>query len=226
MLNIYELKMNQKSSNNEPFERLVSKVKQEVESLENRNGKKPTFEEYVDTLIDVGDISLTKLKEELRVLALAWSGAGFGVSNWKALFSELQDKSNSFNKESIKKEVKMNDNKFLNFISGLGLELDEEIVKGIRSIGVFKLLLGVGGFLLLRFLISYFGSEESVFTFYFYSSIGLILFLSWYVSQLKENTKMFSLFKYILLIVATVISIVFILILLYGILEYIYQLLF
>ncbi|MDB0600265.1 hypothetical protein PL373_03735 [Tenacibaculum maritimum] len=212
--------MNKKiEKDNEPFERLVSQVKQKVYSLEKKNGKKPTFEEYVESLIDEGTISTNRLREELRVLALAWKGARFGNTNWKKLFNELQNESLYANKNFTKKDTQMKKNKILIFIEGLGLELDEEIIKGIRSIGIVKLLVGISGFLLLRFLVSYFGSDDDVFTFYFYSAIGLILFLSWYISKLKDDSKMFSVFRSGILTLCTVVSVILILAIFYGVIQ-------
>lgn len=226
-------KRSEKPNDNEPFERLVDKVKQEVYSLEKKNGEKPTFEEYVETLIDEGAISTNRLREDIRALALAWRGAKLGDTYWKKLYNQIQNESVNTNKNFTKRDTQMEKNKILTFIEGLGLELDNEIVKGIRSIGVLKLLLGVIGFLLLRFLLSYFGSEDDVFTFYFFSAIGLIVFLSWYISELKESSKMLSIFRYGILIIVTVVSLILAFALVYGViqylieaLKYIYELLF
>jgi len=211
------------NNDNEPFVRLVDKIKQEVDSLEKSIGHKPTFSEYVESLIDVGAISTNKLKEDLRVLALGWSGAKLGKSNWRNLYNELQNQSLETDKKITKEDDKMEKNKILNFIEGLGIELDETIVKGIRNIGVLKLVIGISGFLLLRFLVSYFGSDDNVFTFYFYSAIGLVLFLSWYMSELKEGAKILSVLRFLGAILALVISLIVIVALLYGIIQYLIE---
>ena len=224
---------NEKPNDNQPFERLVDKVKQEVYSLEKKNGKKPTFDEYIEILIDEGGISPIRLREDMRAIALAWNGAKFGSANWRKIYSDLQKETSNADKNLTKEKTQMKNNKFINFIEGLGLEIDNEIIKGIRSIGIIKILLGVGGFLLLRFLVSYFGSEDSVFTFYFYSAIGLVLFLSWYMSELKQGAKLLSILRYGGAILALVISLLIVVGLVYGIIqyliqafEYLYQLLF
>lgn len=216
------------SEQDEPFKKLAEVVKIKVSAMEEREGIKPTFEDYIEEMIEEGVISVDNLEMHMRAHALAWSGARLGKSNWKELYNvmvvEISNADDNLNKDEIiltkgQDESTVKANKNLGLFTSLGLEVDEEIIKAIKNVGIIKLILGGVVFFLLRFLVSYFGSEDDVFKFYFYLGIGLLFFLSWYMSGLKGNSKIYLTLKYGAFILGTVVSIVLVLGLLYGIVE-------
>ncbi|MFB9055358.1 hypothetical protein ACFFU9_01270 [Mariniflexile ostreae] len=215
------------SKQDEPFLILIDKLKRTVSSMELRDGRKPTFEDYIDEMLNNGGISINNLQEQMRAHALAWSGAGLGKSDWKNLYKMMtvetvSTKLNDFindNRPLKKYEKSPIKSKTLEFFGSLGLEIDEEIIKVIKNVGIIKIILAVAGFFILRFLVSHFGSEDDFITFYLYLGIGLILFLSWYMSELKDTSKILSVLKYGALILTTVVALVFILALMYGVLD-------
>tara|TARA_R110002124_G_scaffold287024_1_gene469945 strand:- start:2060 stop:2443 length:384 start_codon:yes stop_codon:yes gene_type:complete len=113
----------------------------------------------------------------------------------------------------------MKANKIVDFFKTLGLEIDKEIIKAVKNVGIIKIILSVFGFFLLRYLVISFGSEESVFTFYCIIIISVLLFLVWYASELKEVSKIRFLIDYGGQILMTLVSFVIIVALLYGIIN-------
>lgn len=77
------------SFDNEPFNNLVNSVKARVSIIEKRDKVKPTFEEYIEDLIDNGDVPIENFRGHMRSIALAWSGAKLGKSNWRNLYKTL-----------------------------------------------------------------------------------------------------------------------------------------
>lgn len=98
------------SFENVSFNNLVNTVKDRVNKIEKRDGEKPNFEQYIEDLIDNGDVPMENLRGHMRALALAWSGAKLGKNNWRKLYnsffedtqSVLDRKDNSNFTESIK----------------------------------------------------------------------------------------------------------------------------
>lgn len=74
---------------NPSMNRAVESLKKRVKEMEATNGKKPTFEDYINDLIDNGDVDIENLKNHMRSLALIWAGAKLGKSNWVKLHAEM-----------------------------------------------------------------------------------------------------------------------------------------
>lgn len=95
---------------NAPFNNMVQTVKERVANMEKRDGEKPTFEDYIEDLIDNGNVSIENFRGHMRALALAWSGAKLGKTNWRKLYntmfedtqSILDRKANQNLEESVK----------------------------------------------------------------------------------------------------------------------------
>lgn len=77
------------SFENEAFNNLVNSVKDRVKAIETQQGEKPTFEQYIEDLIDNGEVPVENFRGHMRSLALAWSGAKLGKSNWRNLYNTL-----------------------------------------------------------------------------------------------------------------------------------------
>ena len=111
----------------------------------------------------------------------------------------------------------------MTFFKGLGIELDTEIAKGIKKIGIFKIIFGISGFFILRYLVSIFGSENDLFKFYFIFFIAILLFFVWIGGELKEVSKIRFLIGWGAQILMTLISLAIILTLLYGVITYVIE---
>lgn len=74
---------------NEPFNNLVKAIKDRVAAMEAKTGEKPTFEDYIEDLIDKGQVPIENFRGHMRALALGWSGAQLGKTNWKELYSTM-----------------------------------------------------------------------------------------------------------------------------------------
>jgi len=77
------------SFENQAFNNLVETVKNRVNLIEKRDKTKPSFKDYVEDLIDNGDVPIENFRGHMRALALAWSGAKLGKTNWRQLYNEL-----------------------------------------------------------------------------------------------------------------------------------------
>ena len=73
---------------NEPFQAMVDAVKTRVKEMEEENGEAPTFDDYVDEMLENGDVEADVMKGHMRALGLAWDGAQLGKSNWKKSYNE------------------------------------------------------------------------------------------------------------------------------------------
>ncbi len=113
----------------------------------------------------------------------------------------------------------MKANKIASFIKSLGLEIDGQIIKGIKSVGIIKIVLSISMFLTLRYLVKSFGSEEAVFTFYSTTVIAILLFFVWYASELKKVSKIKFLIDYGAQLLMLLISLVIVLAMLYWIIN-------
>ncbi|MCH3883497.1 hypothetical protein [Tenacibaculum aquimarinum] len=112
-------------------------------------------------------------------------------------------------------------NKILKFIKSLGLELDEEIIKGIRKVGMLKIILGIVVFFIIQNLVLSFGSEDDLFKFYSISILVLIIFLVLLSQELKAVSKIKFLIDCGGQILALLISLVFTVTLIYGIITWV-----
>ena len=117
----------------------------------------------------------------------------------------------------------MKKNRLVTFLKGLGIELDTEIAKSIKKTGVFKIIFGILGFFILRYLVSKFGSENDLFKFYFIFFILILLGFVWLGSELKEVSKIRFLIDWGGQILMTLISLIIILTLLYVLVTYIIE---
>ncbi|WP_298767341.1 hypothetical protein [uncultured Polaribacter sp.] len=112
-------------------------------------------------------------------------------------------------------------NKILKFIKSLGLEIDEEIIKVIRTVGILKIILGIVGFFIIQNLVSSFGSEDDLFKFYSISILVLIISLVLLSQELKAVSKIKFLIDSGGQILALLISLVFTVTLIYWIITWV-----
>lgn len=72
----------------DPFKALTAMIERRHEKLKKENGVNPTFEDFINDLINTGDIGTEDLKNHMRSLAIAWSGK-FGANNWTKLYESM-----------------------------------------------------------------------------------------------------------------------------------------
>lgn len=199
--------MNSKQEN--PFIKLAQEVKLKVDSMKLRDGTKPTFDDYIDEMLDVGIISINNLEKEIRTHALAWSGAKLGVSNWKNTINKIQkniEQSNTIMKSQItsnhnRKEDDSNVKKStilykaIRFTQSLFKEIDNEAVKLFKYVGILKIAL-IGVLILILWGLSSLIDQE----YGFFSVLILVslVALGLYIFQLNENSKIRRVTMYIL----------------------------
>lgn len=197
------------SKQDDPFIKLAQEVILTVASMENRDGIKPTFEDYVDEMLDAGIISINNLETEIRAHALAWSGAKLGVSNWKNTFNKIQKDIEDTN-TIMKNQIKSNHNckeddskvkkltisyKAIRFTQSLFKEIDNEVVKLFKHVGILKIVL-IGVLILILWGLSSLIDQE-------YGFISVLILvclvtLGLYILQLNENSKIRLVTMYIL----------------------------
>ena len=74
---------------NDGLNELAAKIKARVKAIEKRDGVAPTFEEYIEELIEKGGVDPNNLRGHMRGLALGWSAAQLGNSNWRAVYNDM-----------------------------------------------------------------------------------------------------------------------------------------
>jgi hypothetical protein len=160
----------------EIFLKLVEVTKIKVSEMEERDGKKPTFEDYVDEMIEEDVISMNNLESQMRAHALAWSGAKLGKSDWRNLFNEINN--NIVNANSVLttskdtvKEKKIEEKKHKNiafekklylvdkFIVYLFGRIDNEFVRLIKNLGFLSISILVITFYVTRSLLFEYGGH-------------------------------------------------------------------
>jgi hypothetical protein len=72
-----------------PFNALVGIVRDRVAEMEKEDGEKPSFEDYIEDMIQNGGAPIENFRGHLRALALAWNLGGLGVAKWKKIHNEL-----------------------------------------------------------------------------------------------------------------------------------------
>ncbi len=219
------------SKPDEPFQKLVEVLKIKVSEMEQREGEKPTFEDYINEMIEDGVMSFDNLESQMRGHALAWSGAKLGRSNWKELYkrisndfvntdSVLATSKNTIEDYSIqdnRPEVKKS--KSLKFIKTFFKEVDDEVINVFKNVGLLKILVAV----LLLFVLWYFASligEESS----FYSIVILISIVSaiLYVAKFqdKSNTKIGQVVYFVLSILGLAFSLCVVIAIVWGVFDF------
>lgn len=219
------------SKPNDPFQKLVEVLQIKVSAIEEREGEKPTFEDYIDEMIEDGIVSFDNLESQMRAHALAWSGAKLGRSNWKELYKRIsndfvntdsvlatsKNTIEDYSIQEIRPEVKKS--KSLKFIKSFFKEVDDEVVKVFKSVGLLKILVAV----LLLFVLWYFSSligEESS----FYSIVILISIVSaiLYVAKFqdKSNTKIGQVVYFVLSILGLAFSLCAVIAIVWGVFDF------
>ncbi|WP_282148625.1 hypothetical protein [Algibacter lectus] len=209
---------------------LVEELKMTVSMMELRDGKQPDFKDYIYEILDKGAITTTDFEMKLKGYSLVWSGARLGKANWKEVYDEVMEE---------KPEVKVNrktpesksienpyqstakSNQIIEFFTTLGQELDKEIIRVIKGVGIIKLLGLVAAFFIVKFLVNYFGSEEDVTKFYLFLILGLGVLITMYASDVKEGTKIFSVIKHGTFLLSTLMVIGIGFAILYGFFEFV-----
>lgn len=74
---------------NEAVEKLVRDVEKRVAEMKEESGAEITFQDYIDDLLDKGEVPRENIEAHFRALALGWSGANLGPSNWKSVYKDL-----------------------------------------------------------------------------------------------------------------------------------------
>ncbi|MEZ4801132.1 MAG: hypothetical protein R2797_00050 [Gelidibacter sp.] len=219
------------------FKELVDKIKEQVSFIETRDGLRPTFEEYIEELIDNGEISVLNLKNDLRAIALGWSGAQLGTTNWKKVYDKLIVETEMANINNNKIESTMNDlyqlvdkeesnlkisahkkqNKFLSFIQHLFKELDNDVIRLFKTIGLFNIIIGTITMAVLWWIASYFEKESG-----FYSIMILIVIAltTIYFLQKENESKVKLTATMVISIVGIFISIAIVIALVWGIIDF------
>lgn len=141
--------MSMNSEKNKVFLKVIEEVKMKVSSMGLRDGKKPSFEEYINEIIEDDKISLINFEQHIRAHALAWNGAKLGSTNWKKLVSQIKrtgklgyndkkvllnkniDEANGIEKKLLKVE---------RFVSSTFRKIDAELVRIVKRLGLLSIL--------------------------------------------------------------------------------------
>ncbi len=75
---------------NEPLQKLAESMRKRAAFMEKRDGKKPTFRDYIEDLVDNGSIEMhDNMREYLFSLAFVWNTARLGKTDWKSIYNDL-----------------------------------------------------------------------------------------------------------------------------------------
>ncbi len=218
------------SNQGEPLKALTEQIKRKVSIMEIRDGKKPTFETYIYEMMEEGIISMDNLEMEIRAIALGWSGARLGTTNWKALYNQINEEFVTINnvismKPSYKEEIaeenssevnnvsKRKQNKVFEFIVELFREIDKEIIGLFKNFGI----LGITVFVLLVIFIWYLAT---VFDKESYFILAVILGLGLYVIQLGKDSKLGKVISFIGILGVFIVGIIMIYVIGEGIFDF------
>ncbi|KIX20730.1 hypothetical protein SY27_12640 [Flavobacterium sp. 316] len=193
------------SEQEEPFLKLVEVIKVKISDMEEREGVKPTFEDYVNEMIEDGIISMDNLESQMRAHALAWSGAKLGRSDWKKIYNEINNNIEVVDKFTANSKVEVNESKKTrntalenklglvdNFTASLFKRIDNELVRLIKSLGSFSILILLTTFYVTKYLLIEYGSfftyqdiESEIYTLY----VILIIISSLYLFATNDEMK-------------------------------------
>ena len=134
---------------NDVFLEMTEEVNLKVSPMQSRDGKKPSFEDYINEIIDDGSITLDNFEQHIRAHALAWNGAKLGKTNFKNIVvqikstGDLQYKEEEFIRDSIKNAegAKKKFLEFTKFILFVFKNIDNEIIRLVRKLGVLSMLI-------------------------------------------------------------------------------------
>lgn len=207
------------SNQGEPFKVLVEQIKRNVSIMEIRDGKMPTFETYIYEMIEEGTISMDNLEKDIRAIALGWSGARLGATNWKFLYKQINEEfSSTYNaifmdSKNMENDGKTEENKttqktfsirLLNIIREIFEIIDSEIIRLIKKLGTIPILILLVGLYVTRYLlIEYVSSyiyrdiEDEMYDLYIVISIISIIYILFLDGKTKNNVLTFI--KYFLL---------------------------
>jgi hypothetical protein len=76
------------SFENKPFNKMVETTKSHVGKMTEREGVKPTFEEYIRDVKRMFGISHEDFKRHFKSFGIAWGAAKLGESNWRDLYNK------------------------------------------------------------------------------------------------------------------------------------------
>ncbi len=86
---------------------LINEITKRAKQLEEDNGVKPTFEDYVYDVIENGEVKLTTMLHYIPTLGSIWSSAGLGKSNWREIEKKFKTDIAQLNRQQNTTEVEL-----------------------------------------------------------------------------------------------------------------------
>ena len=182
------------NSNQNAFSiKAMEQIENTIAIMVARDGEKPTFENFIYELVDEGTFtmddldentpSMCNLKRLLFTYAKAWSDAGLGPTNWEILYKKMQGsfesaysylaglnntKTNEVIVDEIIEEKEMNslkpENKTLKYITSLFEEVDHELIRLFKGIGLLKIIICALIIAVLWVFASFLGEEYALYS--------------------------------------------------------------